>query len=38
VDFSPSGGFGMIVGSGGRILRSLDGGQDWTLLAPDDRS
>ncbi len=33
ISFSPVGDFGMIVGEHGRILRSLDGGAEWALLA-----
>jgi photosystem II stability/assembly factor-like uncharacterized protein len=35
VDFSEAGEFGLIVGSGGRVLRSLDGGASWEALRAD---
>ena len=35
IAFSPAGEFGMIVGEHGRILRSVDGGAEWELLARD---
>ena len=35
ISFSPAGDFGMIVGEHGRMLRSVDGGAEWELLAND---
>ncbi|MCP5044356.1 MAG: hypothetical protein GY944_25275 [bacterium] len=34
VDFAPSGSKGLIVGQGGRILRSTDAGYEWTQVLP----
>lgn len=34
VDFDPEGRFGLATGEHGRLLRSLDGGRTWRLLAP----
>jgi hypothetical protein len=38
VDFSPEGDLALIVGSGGRVLRSRDGGQHWEPAGEDPPS
>jgi photosystem II stability/assembly factor-like uncharacterized protein len=35
VSFSPAGEWGLIVGEGGRMLRSTDGGVGWAVLTSD---
>lgn len=37
LDFAPGGRKGMIVGQGGRILRSIDSGYEWTQVLPVPR-
>jgi photosystem II stability/assembly factor-like uncharacterized protein len=34
LDFAPGGRKGMIVGQGGRILRSVDSGYEWLQVLP----
>ena len=34
IDFAPGGRTGLIVGQGGRVLRSLDAGHEWKQVLP----
>jgi len=34
IDFAPGGRMGMIVGQGGRVLRSVDAGHEWKQIFP----